>query len=205
MLQDNATIPLDYHTGLIDRQAAVLLPWLTDVTTAGLINGADVIGAKRKGQKDAELMINWELVNQQAADWAEVYGYDLVRGITDTTLKLLQDAIDMWIGNGEIFPDLVSRVSAIFDNPRRARLIATTEATRAYAEGNTIAWQDAGAWGREWRTAVDELVCPICGGLHRKQTAMGEAFSGVIKNPPAHPGCRCSLVPVVFEGGKLPE
>lgn len=200
-LRAGVGLPEDYWPGLVERQAEVLLPWLNEVASAGLEGGAQTVGAKRKGQKDGpELLINWELVNQQAADWAETYGYDLVRGITETTQKQLQAAINAWIESGETFPKLVKRVNGIFDNKRRAKLIAATEATRAYAQANTIAWRDAGAWGREWRTAVDELVCPRCGGLHRQRAELGKAFAGGIDSPPAHPGCRCSLVPVVFEG-----
>jgi hypothetical protein len=63
--------------------------------------------------------------------------------------------------------------------------------------GNTQAWAAADVPEREWRTAVDELVCPICGPLHQQRAKIGEAFPGNIQNPPAHPNCRCALVPIV--------
>ena len=190
LLKEQPAIPPTFEAELIERQAAVLLPWLDTVMAAGL-----AAGAGRKAEPP-ELEINWELVNQQAADWAEQYGYSLVRQITETTMSQLQAQVNQWIEVGETFPQLVNRVNGIFNNPRRAALIAATEATRAYAEANTIAWQDIGAWGREWRTAVDELVCPTCRPLHQTRAAMGQGFGNVL-NPPAHPGCRCSLVPVV--------
>ena len=76
---------------------------------------------------------------------------------------------------------------------RRAELIASTEVTRAYAEGNVAGWRASGmadrepeqkppyhpgcrcwlvlqmnadgSWDYVWRTATDEIVCPECGDL----------------------------------------
>ena len=88
-------------------------------------------------------------------------------GITDTTPARLQDTLGDWIESREAFPVLVKRMQEIFDDPRCEEMISVTEATRAYAEGNTQAWEVAGIPEREWRTAMGELVCPICGGLRQ--------------------------------------
>jgi len=205
-----------YWLTFIEAQADVFIPWLNRVMGAGLEDGAELAGAKPKpgpaqegkAEPPIEVGINWELVNQQAGDWAEQYGYDLIKQITETTQKRVAAALNEWIEGGEAFPGLVQRINKIFDDTRRAKLIAATEATRAYAEANTIAWRDAGVWGREWRTAVDELVCPVCRPLHQQRAEMGGLFGGKIANPPAHPGCRCSLVPVVLPEeapAKLPD
>jgi len=159
--------------------------------------------------------IAWDLVNQDARRQAQTYTYDLVRGITDNTRQRLQQQVDAWIAAGNAFPDLVERVKPLIPDLEavattalqpdyRARLIAMTESTRAYADGNQRVWEAAGVWGREWRTAVDERVCPVCGALHQQRAKLGEDFAVtvkgkrvVVRNPPAHPGCRCSVKPVV--------
>lgn len=143
---------------------------------------------------------DWELVNAQAAAWARKYTYGLINGIDKTTRKRLQASINNWIEAGETFPDLVKRVQKVYSNPVRAELIASTEITRVYAEANTRTWEASGVVeAREWQTAADERVCPICGPLQGKQAKLGKPFPGGLDNPPAHPRCRCWVVPVVME------
>ena len=60
--------------------------------------------------------------------------------------------------------------------------------------------------GKEWRTAEDELVCKVCRPLDGARIAIegNFQFQGVApglvttdSSPPAHPGCRCYLAPVL--------
>ncbi len=171
----------------------------------------------------AAVNISWDLINRDAQRQAREYTYTLVRGISDNTRSRLQNALDEWIASGNAFPDLVERIKPLIPDlekvtatalqpDHRARLIASTEATRAYAEGNQRVWQERGAWGREWRTSRDEVVCPICGGLRKQRAAFGKQFEVTVKGklirldgPPAHPGCRCSVFPVVRPEGLSTE
>lgn len=105
---------------------------------------------------------------------------------------------------------------------KRAYLIARTELAMAYNNGaheGTKQAQEAGYLGqcvKEWCTAGDERVCPMCGGLSGTRWGMDDDImydytykrSGVTsvrrinhslddpnagKHPPAHPGCRCAV------------
>lgn len=183
-----------------EAQRQALEPFIAAEVQAGVEIGARALGVG----KAVNLAIDWDLVNVAAAEWAKGYVFDLVRDITATTRDSLQAAISGWLEANEAFDDLKKRVEAIFDDPLRAELIATTEATRAIAEGNTQAWEAAGVAEMQWETAVDELVCPICRALHRKRVQVGGTFvvnvrgkTYVISKPPAHPGCHCSLRPVM--------
>jgi rubredoxin len=70
-------------------------------------------------------------------------------------------------------------------------MIAVTETTRVFAEGNKLAWDSTGVVsGSKWQTANDDLVCPICGPLNEQVTD---------DEPPAHVNCRCWKRPVVDE------
>jgi len=185
---------------LREKQQALVTAWLEKVALAGQQAGAREIGAATK----AAINLNWQLVNQDARQWATQYGYELIDGITDTTRARMQTALDEWITAGEPLSRLTERVTAIFNDPQRAAAIAATESTRAYAEGNNQVWQAAGVPEREWRTAVDERVCPVCGALHQKRAKLGTPFEVTVKgkrvvvdNPPAHPHCRCAILPVV--------
>jgi SPP1 gp7 family putative phage head morphogenesis protein len=141
----------------------------------------------------------WELANNAAAQWALRYGYDLVRGLLDTTRDRLQKEIAEYVQNSQTIGQLVSRIRG--DNlfgEERARMIAVTEVTRAFAAGNMEAWRASGVIEkRQFNVNRDELVCPICGPLNGKVVGLDEEFDEGIDGPPVHPRCRCWLSPVV--------
>lgn len=176
---------------------------LQDIALAGADFGREqverhVFGVKALEHKqDDPLSIDWQLANNAAAAWARRYGFELVRGMVDTTRDRLQREIADFITNSETMPQLTRRLKDVF-GPVRAELVAVTETTRAFAEGNRAAWRESGIIEqREWRTANDELVCPICGPLANTVAGLDESFGGGIDGPPAHPRCRCWVVPVV--------
>jgi SPP1 gp7 family putative phage head morphogenesis protein len=217
LAEHKGTLPKAYWDHLQEQLQTLIEPWLLRVTQAGIAAGKVDLAANESTRKKAAPVIGiaWDLVNQDARRQAQTYTYDLVRGITDNTRERLQKQVDEWIAAGNAFPDLVERIKPLIPDLEaiaatalqpdyRARLIAMTESTRAYADGNNRVWEAAGYWGREWETAVDERVCPVCGALHQQRAKLGEDFAVtvkgkrvVVKNPPAHPGCRCGVKPVV--------
>ncbi len=144
------------------------------------------------------IAVDWALANEAAAQWAEGYSFQLVTGIEGTTKRRLQREIAGFTDSGETFQAFSRRLDASdMFSPVRAQMIAVTEVTRAYAEGNKIAWRESGVTeGMEWNTANDELVCPICGPLDGEQVKLDDKFDGGFEAPPAHPRCRCWLTPV---------
>lgn len=147
--------------------------------------------------------VDWELANTGAAAWARRYGFDLVSQITETTRARLQQEIAAFIENQENMGQLRARLEPLF-GPVRAELIAATEVTRAYAEGNRQAWRESGVINqRQWFTSNDEFVCPICGPMNGLITGLDEPYQhpdgSTLDGPPAHPRCRC------FEGAVVGE
>ena len=142
----------------------------------------------------------WDVLNQNALNWARDYAATAVTAMAETTQQDIRDALAGWIESGDAFPDLVKAINEIVDDKTRAEAIAATEATRAFAEGNTLAWKAQGVEGRRWYTATDERVCDICAGLHGQVAAMDEPFESddgeEIDNPPGHVRCRCYIQPV---------
>jgi hypothetical protein len=134
------------------------------------------------------------------ADWARDYAGVLAQGLTETDLQLLRRNLAAWAESGDPFPGLVKRIDSFINNPVRAKLIAATESTRSYAEGNLIVWRESGVvTGQRWNTANDERVCPVCGALHNQLTKLdGQEWQhrnrpdlsvGLsVAAPPAHPG-----------------
>jgi SPP1 gp7 family putative phage head morphogenesis protein len=139
--------------------------------------------------------VDWALINIQARAWARQYTYDLVSGITQTSMDFTRDAITDWITSGAPLDDLLRDLAPMFGKTR-AEMIGATEVTRAFAEGNRILWRASGVvTGVKWQTAVDELVCDICGPLHNQTGDIETGINGML--PPAHPRCRCWILPVV--------
>ncbi len=147
----------------------------------------------------------WELANIAAAEWAQQHAAQLVQELNTTTARRLQRIVASAIEDGSTMGELTSaiRQSGIFGESR-ARMIAVTELTTSFAQGNMIAWKQSGVVEKkEWRTNNDEIVrrCPICWPLHEKQAKLNEPFKHPNGNeydaPSAHPNDRCWIVPVV--------
>lgn len=151
---------------------------------------------------------DWTLANDAARRWADQYVGELITEINATTLERTRRAVAAWIENGEPLEMLIEDLTPIFGR-QRAELIASTEVTRAYARANRESYLAAGFTRWEWRTAADERVCPVCGPLNGQTVRIDEAFDPFLpdeavalvrrsfSSPPAHPRCRCWVVPVI--------
>lgn len=158
------------------------------------------LSEKSSESKQVEISINWDLANADAIEWARQYGHELLDDLSAATVRMLQEEIAQFVEAGDMtIPQLKKRLMErpfLFD-AKRAELIASTEVTRAFAQGNLTAWKESGyTEGKEWVTANDELVCPICGPLDGQIVAINETFEGGFDAPPAHPRCRCGINPV---------
>lgn len=121
------------------------------------------------------------------------------RGISETTRAQIQELVGKAATEGWSNERLAQEILKLGKGlaPLRARLIASTETTHAYSQGQLIAYQRSGVvTGVEWLTASSE-VCPICEELGGKVVGLYEEFAAGIIAPPGHPGCRCTLVPRV--------
>lgn len=144
---------------------------------------------------------DWSLANTAARDWSNQHVAELMPSISDTTRRQVRQAVAAWIENGAPLEALIQELEPTFGRAR-AELIASTEVTRAYAQGTIEAYREAGVVQRmRWRTARDEIVCPICGKLNGVEAAIDARFinpdDGLEYLPPAHPRCRCWITPVV--------
>lgn len=169
-----------------------------DALRRALIESAD-LGVRIAVRQLASvgLGMDWTLANTAAREWANEYVGELIGRINETTRRQVRQAVAAWVENGEPLEALIDELAVTFGR-ERAELIASTEVTRAYAQGQVESYRLSGVIGRmEWRTAVDERVCPVCGPLHGTRASFDETFEGDLAMPPAHPRCRCWLAPVV--------
>jgi hypothetical protein len=119
----------------------------------------------------------WELANNAAAAWAIRYGQALTGLLLQTTTERIQTEIANYISNSETIGQLINRIryGRIYSE-ERARMIAVTETTRAFAMGGMEAWRASGVIERkQWNSNRDELVCPVCGPLNTANLMKGLA------------------------------
>lgn len=110
-------------------------------------------------------------------------GYDRVgtaladsieQGLSDTrAAKLINDAIG---------------------SPARALTIAITETNRAMSYGAISRYKEANLEQMEWETSDP---CPTCAMNSGSKVIIGGTFPSGADMPPAHPHCRCALLPVI--------
>ena len=196
----------EWHTQRMRR--AMLYP-MQEAALLGVELGMELAGIAGRDRK--QLGVDWSLVNTDVTKWARERTNEVLAQLMQTTLNGVGEEVASWIESGEPFPVLVRSLDRHYGfGPQRAQLIASTEVTRAYYEGNIKAWKSEGVieW-HEWRTAHDDRVCPICiplGGLDGTEPARAKIGEGFVKGkigpltPPAHPRCRCWTVPVVDLG-----
>lgn len=138
-----------------------------------------------------------------AQTWAREYSYELVKGLTDVTRKVVAGAVTRFTETPGMTVGEVRDLLATAFGEQRAEAIATTEVTRAYSEAQNAYQAMMDEQGilmeREWSTSSDELVCVVCGPLEGKPE--GIWASEFPKGPPAHPNCRCGLS-LVYVGRK---
>ena len=139
---------------------------------------------------------------------------------TDETLKLLGDALQAGIDNGDSLPDLTKRVQEVgeFSASTRAETVAKTEAFRVANFSTREAWKQTGVVKElKWYTAEDEMVCPYCEpqngvtvGIDESFFDKGDTLEGnngeelkldyaTVESPPLHPNCRCYIRPETIE------
>lgn len=142
--------------------------------------------------------VDWEQVNFAVLELAQSEATRFAKESTETSKAQTAKIIADWIASGGAMDDLIERVGRVWSGPR-ADIAAVTEVTRLFAQGNQAAWKASGVvQALQWKTSNDERVCPVCGPLADSELAMDSS-----NLPPAHPRCRCWIVPVVKKVGEI--
>lgn len=177
--------------------------WTDDENDAELVrliiqstqNGIALFG------QEIPFRVDYTLTNAEAAKKAREYAYSLIKDIDKKSLEALRSAISAFVET----PGMTIRdtMDLLPYNERRAALIATSEITRAYAQGQQVAGE---ALRKEfpdvriikrWYTNEDDKVCDICSSLDGQEVDIDEKYhsdvTGEDYDGPGdpHPGDRC--------------
>lgn len=148
--------------------------------------------------KAITVLIDWDLLAQEARSFAQTYLYSLIKNLDDTTRKFVQETIAKWVDSGKPLDDLKAQLRQVFTDPVRASNIAETESTRVYAEGAKQRYQKAGVQKVKLSRINDSLVCDVCQPLEGTVVPLNEGWKSATGEawPPFHPRCRHWLIPV---------
>lgn len=145
-------------------------------------------------------------VNAAAVKWSSTRVADLVSGIDETTKQLIRTTITEGLGSGKSAEEIAEslRQSYAF-SAERAELIAETETARANSYGALEGYKKAQEAGlqvkKSWLRLED--ACPVCQENEEAgEIEVDEAFPSGDLAPPAHPHCRCVIVPKVVGDGE---
>lgn len=164
----------------------VLLPVLASAIEVAARESYDDLAGR------VELGVSWEIVSQAVPQWAEQHTAEIVAEISKTSMDGFLAEFEKWLQSGEPLDSLILSLEQYY-SPVRAEMIAVTETTRAFAEGNINVWKETGfVSGFDVVTARDDVVCPTCIDQYKQNPHKLKADP-----PPYHVRCRCAVRPVM--------
>ncbi len=169
---------------------------LAAFTAAGATVAAEIpIGPDGAG-------VSTDQMDAAAEAYVKEHGAELVKEIEDTTRDRMKEMIGEAVREGYSADELADNIeeSGVFGEAR-AETIARTELATAHVQGNIAGWEATGLVDRkQWITGAG--CCPECQELDGVIVDMDEDFDyadGPVEAPPAHPNCRCDILPLLVE------
>lgn len=174
------------------------------------------------GINDLPFDMTTETINQYLKESA----LNGVRSINKTTKNEIKAILVESAKNGDSVDQISRKITQKFSDfdSKRAKNVARTEVLKASNHASLEGFKQSGqVVGKEWFTALDELVCPYCSLMTNPNTGTGvvlpndekfflkgETIIGTngkpfyvdfedVQAPPLHPNCRCTLLPVLRE------
>ena len=194
----------------LDIDLTSLIGPMVKITAPAASDGVDDGFAAIKVSADSP---DGQIARQKAVDWAKNRAAELVGkkiqpdgtvvdnpdtkwSIAESTRTMLKadvtDAMDQGLSAGAL-ADKISQSYAF--SPARAETISRTEIRTADTQGNLIGWKQSGVVaGKEW--LAHDGCCDDCQALDGQQVGIDEQFDD--GDPPAHPNCRCTVLPVLM-------
>lgn len=134
-------------------------------------------------------------ISPQLRDALTINVQNQIESLTASAKAKVTIALIEGVNAGEGVKVMAKRVSDATGMERnRAALIARTETMRAHNQVNEDQFKKYGVAEVEWLAALDERTCDVCGAQHGKRYPTNDH-----PEIPAHPNCRCILIPVVPE------
>jgi SPP1 gp7 family putative phage head morphogenesis protein len=136
--------------------------------------------------------------------WRDTYGLDALQNIARSRRRQLDQAIQDAVSSGGGPDQVISQLRSLLDADNRSAMIAITETGSAATGAAHTRLRAQGTTFKEWVTANDARVCGQCKACQAEGAIpLDSLFSNGRLGPPAHPRCRCDLVPAMTAGVDL--
>ena len=171
----------------------------------GEVAADEWLGKAREAKKADDIEVNWDTWKPGDVDTAlniknfqkylaKVNADSYFKTFNKETIINLGTALSDSIELGLDAESAAVMISKHVASPSRALTIAITEQNRAMSFSTIERYKDAGLAKMEW--AVSD-PCNICAKNDGQVIQIGQSFASGDQQPPAHPHCRCVLLPVI--------
>jgi SPP1 gp7 family putative phage head morphogenesis protein len=134
------------------------------------------------------------------------YGIQTIRSVTQTRMHLLADKLADGFQEGQSAEHIAEQIKPILKAPDRALMIATTELARATTLASVGEYRKAHQEGKRWSITPDERLCPLCEANREAGVVPMEGmFPSGTQFAPAHPNCRCAILPDDLPDSQIPD
>ncbi len=191
-------IPISYWDEIGEKTSSILKKFFRRIYLAA---AEELLGSQPIG-------VDWGLVNEAAAAWAESASLDLITKLTRTNKRIVQKAVSTFFTEEQTLGELQAALLDAF-GPVRAEMIAATEVTNAAFEGEFGIIKELANEGATsvaiWQTENDEFVDDeICEPLHNVEASGYDPDGrpywihpdpkiGKLGPPAVHTRCRCNV------------
>lgn len=150
---------------------------------------------KSLGVEDFDLLPKKTMEQMLRQPWHGSFFQERLWGDTGKLVKSLDDILANGITQGKTATEMAVQLSNTMQSSFNvAHRLVRTETINTLNRSAIRSYKDAGIKKVQWWAAEDERTCPECGKHH------GTAYEiGKEPNLPAHPGCRCTWIPVLNE------
>jgi SPP1 gp7 family putative phage head morphogenesis protein len=171
----------------------------------GDVAAQEWLGKTREANKADDIEVNWDTwkpgdidtalnIKNFEAYLAKINADSYFRKFNKETIVNLGTALSDAIATGLDAESAAVMIAKHVANPSRALTIAITEQNRAMSFSSIQRYKEAGLQKMEW--AVSD-PCDICAKNDGQVILIGQTFASGDQQPPAHPHCRCVLLPVI--------
>jgi SPP1 gp7 family putative phage head morphogenesis protein len=185
--------------------------WVTGEKAAGsMIRSSilkkNVIVQEMLDNKELNVWANWKPGDEVSAALLErKYGLDqllienglTIRNISRTQIDEIGTQLADGLRQGLSIDEMASSIRDVVNNPAKALSIAMTEVSRATNQGAQNRYKEANITQNQW-SGIDP--CDKCAMNDGQIVKVGDPFTSGDTQPPAHPNCLCTLLPVIESG-----
>ena len=152
----------------------------------------------KPGNRAAALLYRPTGAFKEILDNAGIVSKTIAKAGYDRIGTALSDSIAAGFSPGRAAKIIAEKIG----DPARALTIAITEQNRAVSMATMQNYERFGLEKMEWSGA---MPCDICAQNEGQVVAIGQPFNSGHTQPPAHPNCRCALLPPPFDDGVYAE